>query len=83
MKSSFRSRLEWLEARMAADEPGTFRSGYLTSLPEDYTGERHVVAIKSEPVAGSPGHEWCEFEERSGPEPPGSNRGGFTVYCTR
>ena len=61
-----------------------FRSGYLTVLPEDYTGERHVVIVKREPEAGSPpGHEWCEFEERPGPAPPGTEEGGFVVCWER
>ena len=60
-----------------------FCTGYLTPLPEDYTGERHIVMVKREPVEGSPGHEWCEFEERPGPEPPGSDRRDFIVCCTR
>jgi hypothetical protein len=75
--------MERLEARMPANKPGMFRSGYLTRLPEDHTGERHVVVVKPEPVERSPGHAWCEFEERPGPAPPGSDDGGFTVYLTR
>jgi hypothetical protein len=27
--------------------------------------------------------EWCHFEERPGPAPPGSDEGNFTIYLTR
>ena len=37
--------MERLEARMPANKPGMLRSGYLTRLPEDHTGERHVVVV--------------------------------------
>jgi hypothetical protein len=83
MKSSLVSRVERLEARRPARKIGPFRSGYVTRLPEGHTGERHIVVVKSEPVEGSPGHEWCDFEERPGPAPPGSDDGGFTVLLTR
>jgi hypothetical protein len=75
--------MERLEARMPANKPGMFRSGYLTRLPKDHTGEGHFVVVKREPDERSPGHEWCEFEERPGPAPPRSDDGGFTVYLTR
>ena len=78
MKSSIRVRVERLEARTKALTIPPFRSGYLTVLPEEYTGERHVIIVRSEPN-GLHG-EWCEFEERPGPAPPGSNDGGFRVY---
>ena len=83
MKRSFRSRIERLEARTKASEPFMLRTGYLTHLPEDFTGERHVVVVKREPIAGSKYREWCEFEERPGPAPPGSDDGGLTIYLTR
>ena len=83
MKSSLRFRVERLEARMPAKKLGMLRTGYLTHLPEDFTGERHVVIVKQEPVEGSPGHQWCEFEERPGPAPTGSDDGGLTIYLTR
>jgi hypothetical protein len=82
MKPSFRSRMKRLEARTKASEPLMLRTGFLTQLPEDFTGERHVVVLKREP-AGSPHQEWCDFEERPGPAPPGSDDGGLTIYLTR
>jgi hypothetical protein len=81
MKSSIRVRVKRLEARTKARTIPPFRSGYLTRLPEEYTGERHVIIVRSEPD-GLHG-EWCEFEERPGPAPPGSHDGGFRVYCTK
>jgi hypothetical protein len=81
MKSSIRVRVERLEARTKARMLPPFRSGYLTVLPEEYTGERHVIIVRSESKGLH--EEWCEFEERPGPAPPGSNDGGFRVYCTR
>jgi hypothetical protein len=83
MKSSLKSRIERLEARVPAKPPGTFRSGFVTCLPEDYVGERHMVVVTREPVEGSPGHELCEFEERPGPAPPGTEEGGFVVCWER
>jgi hypothetical protein len=68
MRGALRSRLEKLEVRVEPKKPPLFRSGYLKTLPADYVGERHVVIVKREP-SGAPGNEWCEFEERPGPEP--------------
>jgi hypothetical protein len=82
MKPSFRSRMVRLEARTEASQPLKFRTGYLTQLPEDFTGERHIFVVKREPTE-SPYQEWCDFEERSGPAPPGSDDGGLTIYLTR
>jgi hypothetical protein len=82
MKSSLISRVERLEALMKAKEPGKLCYGWLTHLPEDFTGERHVVTVKREPT-GSTHVLWCEFEERPGPAPLGSDEGSFTIYLTR
>ena len=60
---------------------GKLRSGYLTRMPEDFLGERHIAIVKSEPKGLH--EEWCEFEERAGPAPPGSDDGGLRIYCTR
>ena len=82
MKASLISRVERLEARIKASEPGKLCYGWLTHLPEDFIGERHIVTVKREPT-GSPRVEWCHFEERPGPAPPGSDEGNFTIYLTR
>ena len=46
MKSSFRRRVERLEALTKASEVPKLRTGYLTCLAEDFAGERHVVILK-------------------------------------
>jgi hypothetical protein len=80
MRATLRSRLERLEARAVSKKPQLFRSGYLKTLPTDYAGERHVVVVKREPTEASGTFEWCEFEERPGQAPPGSEDPCFTVY---
>jgi hypothetical protein len=61
-------RLERLEARTEPERLTCFRYGWLKRLPQDFSGERHVVMLKREPV-GSARAQWCEFEERAGPAP--------------
>ncbi len=82
MRSKLLARLERLEARAEPDAPLTFRYGWLTRLPADYTGERHVVIVKREP-ANSPHAEWCEFEERPGAAPTEDSDRSLTVYLTK
>ena len=53
------------------------RYGYLTPLPDDYTGDRHVVIVSR--TTQSDGTEWCEFEERPGPAPVQEEDCAFTV----
>ena len=60
---------------------GKLRSGYLTRLPEDLLGERHIAIVNSVPTGLY--EEWCEFEERPGPALPGSDDAGLTIYLTR
>ena len=64
-----RVRLERLEARTQAREPSIFRYGWVTRLPEDFTGERHTVIVMRQ-ATGSSNTEWCHFEERPGPALP-------------
>ena len=79
MKSKLLHRLELLEARMAPlVAPPFFRYGWLRRLPKDFIGEKHRVMVKRSPT-GSPNFEWCEWEERPGPLPPGDD-GSFNVY---
>jgi hypothetical protein len=83
MRPSLLSRLERLEARKLASKPLIMtRLGYLARLSEDFLGERHVVIVKREPT-GSPYEERCDFAERPGPAPPGSDDGIWTIYLTR
>jgi hypothetical protein len=46
----------------------TIQLGNLKTLPEDYTGPRHVVTAKQLPP-DSIGRVWFEWEERPGPGP--------------
>jgi hypothetical protein len=64
----WRFRSSALEARTQAREPTIFRYGWVTPLPEDFTGERHTVIVMRE-ATGSSNTEWCHFEERPGPVP--------------
>ena len=75
MRATLRSRLEVV---VEAQKPQRFRSGVLKTLPKDYVGERHVVIVKREPT-GAPNGEWCEFEERPGPAPLGSQEEDCTT----
>ena len=80
MKATLIDRLKRLEARSAAQEPVKFRYGRVRRLPHDFTGERHVVVVKSQPTR-SPDVEWCEFEQRAGPAPAGlGDDNSFNVY---
>jgi hypothetical protein len=81
MKARLLARLQRLETQSAGSRPSLFRYGWLKPLPDDYDGERHVVIVKRE-AAGSPNIEWCEFEERPGPAPPGSEQPCFDLYLT-
>ena len=81
MKSSLISRLERLEARPEARSPLRLCYGWVTYLPEDYTGERHTIIVKREPTS-SPYVEWCHFEERPGPAPLGSDDDDFNICLT-
>ena len=69
MKQNFLSRLEKLEAITSPARGPIFRHGYLTPLPEDYVGERHIVRVDEAPAEGTD-PTWCRFEERPGPAPP-------------
>ena len=76
------ARLAKLEARAEQAVPPIFRYGWVTPLPEDYIGDRHVVIVKRE-QGESPNIEWCEFEERPGLGPEVDADGSFTVLLTR
>jgi hypothetical protein len=69
MRAALRSRLERLEVKVEPKKPHFFRTGYLKTLPTEYVGERHRVIVKREPSGNG---EWCEFEERPGSAPPGT-----------
>ena len=79
MRSTFRSRLEKLEAHRCAAATIT-RSGIVVRLPDDFTGERHVVLATRWPT-DSPNAEWCQFEERPGPGPNEAD-GAHVMYLS-
>ena len=58
----------------------TFRYRWLTTLPEDYSGERHI-AVVTKPPADS--EEPWEFQARPGPGPTEPLENSFTVYLAR
>lgn len=64
------SRLTRLErdARTSGRRRIIVQYGYLATLPDDYTGPRHVATVRQLPP-GPAGEEWYEWEERPGPEP--------------
>jgi hypothetical protein len=68
LRSTLLARLERLESRMEAQRPVILRLGDLRRLPEDYTGERHVVITKHL-TTDERGQEWVEFAEVPGPKP--------------
>ena len=70
MRARLLARVQKLEAQPAAGQTSLFCYGWLSPLPKDYVGERHVVIVNREETI-SPSFEWCEFEERAGPPPPG------------
>ena len=72
-------RLEKLEAITIQITGPSFRYGYLTPLPEDYVGERHIVRVDEAPAEGVD-PSWCRFEERPGPEPP-ADPNAPPVFC--
>ena len=81
MKARLLARLQKLETQSGASRRFVLRYGRLKPLPDDYDGERHVMIVKRE-SAGSPEIEWCEFEERPGLAPPGSEDPRFNIYLS-
>jgi len=68
-------------ASSVSNAPAKFRIGWLTPLPVDYAGDRHIVATSIE-ATKSPNIEWCQFEERPGPAPVNPVSDAFTVFLT-
>jgi len=67
------ARLERLNRLSRAPQRLRIQWGYLKTLPEDYTGPRHVVTVKQIPPEELPpssrAEAWFEWEERPGPQP--------------
>jgi hypothetical protein len=82
MRVNLLARLKKLDATFVPNKPApTFRCGWLTTLPEDFTGERHIVVV-SRPPDNSPEEPW-EFAEQAGRGPTEPWENSFTVYLTR
>ena len=62
------ARLERLNRLRTAPRRLRIQYGYLKTLPDDYTGPRHVATVRQLPPE-SPGEDWFDWEERPGPEP--------------
>ena len=61
------ARLERLNRLSTAPQRLRIQWGYLKTLPDDYTGPRHVVTVRQLPPERG-GEDWFEWEERPGPE---------------
>jgi len=86
MRKLLLARLEKLKAQVTPPRVPPLRYGYLTRLPDDYTGERHVVIVSR--TTESSGRELCEFEERPGPAIGPDEDAAFavpalTIYLSR
>ena len=68
------ARLERLNRLSTAPQRFRIQYGYLKTLPDDYTGPRHVVTVKQLPPVER-GEYWFEWEERPGPEPASNATG--------
>ena len=68
------ARLERLNRLSTASQRLRIQYGYLTTLPDDYTGPRHVVTVKQLP-SGPGGEDWFEWEERPGRQPASNATG--------
>jgi hypothetical protein len=68
------ARLERLNRLSTAPQRVRIQYGYLRTLPDDYIGPRHTVAVRQLPPV-EPGEDWFEWEERAGPEPASNATG--------
>jgi hypothetical protein len=62
------ARLERLNRISTAPQRLRIQYGYLRTLPDDYTGPRHVVTVRQLPP-GPGSEDWFDWEEHPGPEP--------------
>ena len=75
------SRLKRLETHSRLRRNCDYRIGLLRKLPDEYVGERYIAVVETE-GASSSDRRWCEFEERPGPAPPGSDDGIPRIYMS-
>ena len=69
MKRNLISRLEELEAKANVDGPTLIRIGWVSRLPADYVGEKHVVVKNCPIIPGRPDVQWFTSREYPGPAP--------------
>jgi len=75
MKAALLKRVQRLEeVRVVACQPPEFQTGYLKSLPAEYTGERHIVTV------GRNSDGLYQWEERRGPEPDEGKRNSVPPF---
>ena len=76
MKATILSRLKRLKEVQAIENlpPVEFQTGYLKSLPAEYTGERHIVTV------GRNSDGLYQWEERRGPEPDEGKRNSVPPF---
>jgi hypothetical protein len=77
MSSTLRSRLERLEAQRRAAAVATTRYAFVSRLPDDFVGARHIVMVEN----AAPSGEWAHFEERPGPGPNEAD-GAHVIYLS-
>jgi hypothetical protein len=61
MRRLLLSRIQALEGKAAAvaTVPSCVRYGWINRLPDDYQGERHLVAVNCQPSDSAP-FQWCQ-----------------------
>ncbi len=73
------ARLEQLNRLRPRPQRIRIERGYLKTLPDDYTGPRHVVTVRQIPPEEIAPPErdsnWFEWEERPGPGPAANATG--------
>jgi hypothetical protein len=82
MTKSMANRIRKIASILQASAPPSvvLRYGSLKRLPNDASGERHIVASNVDPTL-LPNVQRCEFEERFGPAPAGQEL-SFDVYLS-
>ena len=80
MKAILKSRLKRLELKRKPVRRSVIQMGVIKRLPDDFTGEKHVVV--SNPRLVDPFLEYCDFEEQPGPAPRGGHDEACKVFVT-
>lgn len=70
-----------LKAQAKQASQSVIRIGIVKQLPYDFVGERHIAPVERG-LSGTPGGGLCDFEERPGPAPPGSQYDATRIYIS-